>query len=56
MWLYADIDECLDGTDTCSNANCVNQAGNFTCQCFDGFAHVDMFDLQSPCSEFFINL
>ena len=38
LLLYIDIDECEDGTHNCSgDARCNNTAGNYTCECFDGF-------------------
>ena len=32
----ADIDECSEGTDNCSQT-CTNTEGNFTCGCDDGY-------------------
>ena len=35
---YADIDECVEGTDNCDdNASCSNNAGGFTCTCNAGY-------------------
>ena len=32
----ADIDECFEGTDNCSQI-CTNTEGSFTCECYDGY-------------------
>ena len=33
-----DINECNDTTHMCSdNATCINTAGSYECECFDGF-------------------
>lgn len=35
----SDVDECADGTDTCSDfALCTNTEPGFTCECLDGFS------------------
>ena len=35
---HADIDECSTGNTTCHpNAECINNPGNYTCICPDGF-------------------
>ncbi|KNC80093.1 hypothetical protein SARC_07536 [Sphaeroforma arctica JP610] len=35
---YAEVDECLLGTDDCDiNADCLNTSGGFTCACKTGF-------------------
>ena len=33
---YADIDECAEGTDRCSQ-NCHNTIGSYTCSCNTGY-------------------
>ena len=52
-YVYTDIDECLIGSNVCSNADCVNQAGSFICMCMNGYFHVNVSDLQSACSKLF---
>ena len=43
---YTDIDECVLGTHTCINADCVNTPGSFNCSpCHPGFTGDGM-----PCS------
>ena len=34
--LYADINECAEGTAGC-NQRCVNTPGNYTCACYRGY-------------------
>ena len=36
IFFNADIDECFEGTDNCSQT-CTNTEGNFTCECDDGY-------------------
>ena len=31
-----DVDECAEGTDKCSNSECSNSPGSYTCQCLQG--------------------
>ena len=39
MRMFADIDECVIGTDNCDgNATCINNAGSFDCSCNTGYA------------------
>lgn len=45
----ADIDECaqqgdINGNHCHLNTRCVNQAGNYTCECLPGFGRVDTFN------------
>ena len=35
-YFSSDVDECLDGTDNCQQ-NCINQAGNYSCNCSVGW-------------------
>ena len=36
--LLSDINECLDGSNTCSlNASCTDTVGSFDCACEEGF-------------------
>jgi hypothetical protein len=47
---YADIDECMAGTSTCSPfATCTNTIGSFTCMCMPGY--VDTSGDGSVCEE-----
>ena len=40
--LHSDIDECLQGLDTCgSNTVCINMEGSFECICMEGFVEID---------------
>ena len=35
---YIDIDECTAGTHDCPvNATCINNIGNYTCECMTGY-------------------
>ena len=36
IFFNADIDECFEGTNNCSQT-CTNTEGNFTCGCNDGY-------------------
>ena len=46
-----DIDECVSGSDNCSNAKCVNNDGGFVCDCFNGYVHNNSSSLQSACGK-----
>ena len=38
MFVYIDIDECINGIHNCSsNANCTNLPGEFSCTCQSGY-------------------
>ena len=38
MYMYTDIDECMEDIDNCTQLQeCVNTAGSFTCSCIAGY-------------------
>ena len=37
LLVITDIDECVEIPGICTNGHCVNLAGSFQCECFDGY-------------------
>ena len=38
----SDKDECMEGEDDCDvNANCINTAGSFECECVEGYRQIN---------------